>query len=121
MSHTDQLKRLYNQFFNIADEIKSLVEKEEFQEALSKIQYKDTLIKKFVTEKKSIVLSEEDKKEVQELDKLLIEKEESNLQMLKELHAKVGAELNKTNKNLKLNNAYAALNKPKGSILDFSE
>lgn len=121
MTQFSQIKLLYNQFFNLADEIITLVEAEDYSEIIAKLHYKDTLITKFSQIKKHLNLNEEEKQEMKLLEEKLIEKEQNNIDLLKEMQDQIGAKLNKTDKNLKLNSAYTVQNENQGSILDFTE
>lgn len=121
MTKFEQLEILYKQFFNLADEMKSLMDKEEYGEALSRIQYKDSLIKKLSLTKKTVVMDEGERQKLSELEKKLIEKEKENIEKLKKIRDSASIELKKTNKSLKINNAYTIDNSIQGSILDFSE
>jgi len=116
-----QLKTIYNQLFNIAGEIKSMLEKEEFNEAITKLQYKDALINKFALTKKTITISSEEKKELAELEAKLKELELGNIEFLKGLRSDVAIELKKTNSTLKINRAYSKKGSQQGSLLDLSE
>ena len=122
MTQFEQLKGIYKQFFNLADEIKSMIDKEEYNEAISKLQYKDTLIAKFALTKKTVTLNEEEKQEMIEIEAKLKEIEANNLEFLKSMHSEVAAKLKKTNKTLKMNKAYSKKDsQQKGSMLDISE
>lgn len=121
MTQFDQLKILYNQLFNIAAEVKMLVEKDEYDEAFIMLKHKDELMKKFLSAKKTILLNSDEQKEADMLDKELLEKEQANIDFLVNLKAEVGRELNKTSKNIKLNAAYTTKSENSGGILDFTE
>lgn len=121
MTQFDQLKILYSQLFNIADEIKPLVEKGEFNETISRLEYKDDLMRKFLTARKTMELAPEEQAEAEELEKKLIEKEQNNINFLKKIKDEAGSELKKTRKNLKLNAAYRVKQEKPGGILDFTE
>lgn len=122
MTQFEQLKLIYNQLFNLADEITFMVEKEEFNEAISKLQHKDNLIKTFLTAKKTVELDESQEQEMLLLDEKLKEKEVNNIEILKNLRSDVAAELRKTKKSLKVNNAYSVhTDEHQGSMFDLSE
>lgn len=122
MTPFEQLKMLYAQFFNVADEIKSMVEADEYNEAISKLQYKDSLIEKLAHLKKNITLNPEEETEINEIEDKLKIKEQENISLLIGLRDEVSAELKKTNKNLRVNSAYnVQKNDNQGSMIDFSE
>ncbi|HNW25400.1 MAG TPA: hypothetical protein PLG15_02500 [Candidatus Gastranaerophilaceae bacterium] len=122
MTQFSQLKLLYNQFFRLSDEIKSMIVNDEFNEAISVVQRKDALIKAIIEAKKTLEIKEEEKSEMEALEKDLKEKELANINLLKDLQHEVAQQLGKTNKSLKLNSAYSAQNdENSGSMLDFSE
>lgn len=121
MTQFEQLEGLYKQFFNLADEIKSLVENEEYIEAASRIKYKESLIKKLSLTRKTVILKEGEQEKVSNLEKLLVEKENENIERISYLRDNASIELMKTKKNLKINNAYTVDKSAQGSILDFSE
>jgi len=121
MTEFKQLKSIYNQLFNVADEIKSMMDKEEFNEAITKLQYKDILIEKFALTKKNITLTDEEKEEIVEIEAKLKKIEFRNIEFLKGLHSDVARELKKTNNSLKINRAYSKKGSQQGSMLDLSE
>ena len=122
MSTFEQLKMIYSQFSNIADEIKSMINNEEYNEAISKIQYKETLIEKLALVKNNIIITDAEKEEMLEIEAEFIKKEKSNLDFLTGLHADVAVKLREVNQSLKITKAYAQnTTRPGGSILDMSE
>ena len=122
MSTFEQLKMIYSQFSNIADEIKSMINNEEYNEAISKIQYKETLIEKLALVKNNITITDAEKEEMLEIEAEFIKKEKSNLDFLTGLHADVAVKLREVNQSLKITKAYAQnTTRQGGSILDMSE
>lgn len=122
MNQFEQLIGLYQQLINLADETKSLIDVEEYNEAILKLNYKDSLISKFSGMKKNMVFNEEQKKQVNIIEQILKEKEEANIELLSGLRLDVVAELKKVNNHLKVNNAYSrSMNKGQGSIVDILE
>ena len=105
----------------MADEVKVLVDKEEFDEAICMLNNKDELMRKFLSAKQTISLNSDEQIETEKLDMALLEKEQSNIEFLGKLKSEVGAELRKTSKNLKLNAAYSVRPEKPGEILDFTE
>jgi len=122
MTPFEQLKALYHQFFNLAAEIKSMVDASEYNEAISKLQYKDSLIEELVLMKKNIALDDEEQAQISLIENELKAKEKENITLLIRLRDEVSAELKKTNKNLKVNSAYiVGKDNKQGSMIDFSE
>ena len=121
MTQLNQLKCFYSQFQNLSDEIKSMIDSEEYNEAISKVLHKENLVKQFLDVRKAVVLTEDEKKEAEAMEKDLMEQEESNIDRLMNLRGDVSSELKKTKKNLKLNNAYSVNDPNKGSMLDLTE
>ena len=122
MTDFDQLKMIYNQFFNLADEIKSMIDSEEYNEAISRLQYKDGLIEKFALTKRSAHLNEIERQEMLEIEAKLKEKEKTDLDFLKSLRSEVAKELQKVNSNIKMRKAYSKKDPlQQGSMLDLSE
>ena len=106
MTNFENLELIYNQFFNLADEINVMIENEDYSAAIVKLKYKDKLIKKFLTTKKTVELSIEDRRKLTLMEKKLNSKEQNNINFLSKLHKEVGEELKDTNKKLKMNTAY---------------
>jgi len=122
MTNFAQLKMIYNQFFRLADEIRSMVENGELNEAISKLQSKDALIEKFAITKKTLTLTDAEKQEMLELDAKFIEKETSDIELLKSLRSDVALELKKVKNKIKMNRAYSKnVSQREGSMLDLSE
>lgn len=107
MNQFEQLKLIYNQFFAMAENIKNMVEKEEYNEALSLVNQKEKLLKKLLLVRKAAVLEPEEKEQLKIIEAQLSEKELENINMLRFLHEKVKSELIETNKKLKISNAYS--------------
>lgn len=121
MTQLEQLKNFYNQFSNLADEIKSMIDAQEYNEAITKVIQKETLVNQFLNVRKMVTLSAEEKTEVEAIEKNLMAREKENIDRLTNLRQELSSELNKTKKNLRLNNAYTMNKKEQGSIVDLSE
>ena len=122
MTQFEQLEGLYTQFANLADEIEFMIDNEEYNEAVSKLQHKDSLIKQFILIKKTVSLDEETTAKMLLMEEALVKREKQNIEKLTRLRDEVATELNKTKKSVKLNNAYIKTNtQNQGSIMDFSE
>lgn len=122
MTSFENLELLYNQFYNLADEIKSMIENENYKEAISKLGYKNKLIKKLITTKKTVDLTAVDKQKLLLMDEKLKEKEQNNITFLDKLRIEVSKELNETKGKLKINTAYEIKKENNsGRMVDFSE
>ena len=122
MSQYEQLKLLYNQIINITVEEDKLFDNKAFQELDALLSHKNNLINQIVILVKNIKLSNAEQTEIQELECKYKENEERNIEKFSKVRDTLGLELKKTNKNLKLKNAYAkAIKSNQGSILDLSE
>lgn len=122
MTQFETLEIIYNQLFNLADEIKVLVENENYNIVVNKLQYKDQLINKFINAKKTAQLSDEEKEFVEALDKKLDAKEHDNLAFCEKIHKDLAVELNVTQKKVKMNSAYdIRTDKDHGQLIDTSE
>ena len=119
-----QLKALCKQFINLAKEIDYMVDKEEFNAALSRIEGKDNLINKYHLAKKVTKLSPAEQEEINALEQKIVEYEKSNIEKFEQIKDSALLDLIKTNKNLKVNQAYTSRyfsEENQGSILDFTE
>ena len=121
MTQFEQLKHFYTQFFNLANEIKSMIDAEEYNEAISKVLHKEPLVNQFLAVRKALTLSDEEQKQAESIEKELMEKEKNNIDRLMNLQGDLVTELKKTKHNLKVNNAYTVNPGQQGSMLDFSE
>lgn len=122
MTQFEHLELIYNQFFNLADEIQELIEKEDYSEAIVKLKYKDKLIKKLFNTKKTVKFTDEEAQKVLAIEQKIKEKEQSNIERLMGLQGTVGAELRSNRKKIKVNSAYEIPSDERsGSMLDVSE
>jgi len=107
MTTFESLELVYDQFMNLSDEIKKMIEAEEFTEALDKLQDKNRLIQKLINARKTIVVTEENKAKLEALDKQIMEKDEKNLEFSTLIHKNLGDKLKSTHKKVKVNSAYS--------------
>lgn len=122
MTQFQNLELLYNQLLNLADEIKMMVDKEQYEEAVEKMQYKDKLIKKLINTKKTVDFSAEDQQKLELIEKRLQEKEQNNIELANKIFEEMGESLNKTKKKVKISSAYSVQNETKrGIFVDISE
>lgn len=122
MTQFENLELLYKQFFNLADEIKSLIEKEEYNDAIAKLMYKDKLMKRLSSTKKTVNFTEDDREKLHIIEQKLQEKEQENIKFLSELRGEIGEKLSITKKKFKVSSAYTIeSNKNSGVFVDVSE
>lgn len=122
MTQFQNLEILYNQLINLADEIKMMVDKEQYEEAVEKMQYKDKLIKKLINTKKTVVFSLEDQEKLELIEKKLQEKEQNNIDLANKIFEEMGQNLNKTKKKVKISSAYSVQNETaRGMFVDITE
>lgn len=122
MTQFQNLELLYNQLLNLADEIKMMVDKEQYEEAVEKMQYKDKLIKKLINTKKTVVFSPEDQEKLELIETRLQEKEQNNIKLANKIFQEMGENLNKTKNKVKISSAYSVQNETnRGIFVDISE
>lgn len=122
MTQFENLGLLYDQFFNLADEIKIMVENEDYSSAFEKLIYKDKLIKKLYAAKKTAILSKEDEIKLHLIEAKLQEKEHENIALFDKIKNEIEAKLSETKKKYKVGQAYGANSKKNcGVFVDYSE
>lgn len=122
MTQFQNLELLYNQLLNLADEIKMMVDKEQYEEAVEKMQYKDKLIKKLINTKKTVVFLPEDQEKLELIEKRLQEKEQNNIELANRIFKEMGENLNKTKSKVKISSAYSVQNETnRGIFVDITE
>lgn len=122
MTQFENLELIYNQFFNLADEVKCLIDREEFDAAIERIQYKDKLIKKLIATKKTVNFTPVDEEKIYAIEKKLQAKEQENILLLQQLQDELSKKLKNNKQNVKVHSAYS-MNKDKqhGFLVDLSE
>lgn len=122
MTQFENIEILYNQFFNLTDEIRKLIEQEEFSLAAEKIEYKEQLILKLVNAKKTLNCSEEEKLRMLEYEKQIKEKDKENLDFLTSLREDLKEQLTITKQKIKVSSVYRKNTENKtGVFCDLSE
>lgn len=117
----EQLMLLYNQFLNLSDEIKLMLEGAEYNEMAIKLKYKNSLLKKLSATRKNLVVTEDQKLQLSTIEQNLKEKEEFILNLLENKHFEISEELKKVSKSLKLGKAYNKEEESQGSIVSIYE
>jgi hypothetical protein len=122
MTQFKDLELLYKQFFNLTNEIASMVENEEIQAISEKLVHKERLIKKLANAKKTTKLSQEEIEKTDLMEKELREKEQANIDSLVKMRDEIGNELRTGRKKLKINTAYSAtVTQNQGVFVDLEE
>lgn len=122
MTQFATLELLYNQFFNLVDEINSMIENEDYNSAILRLKDKDKLIKRLISAKKTANCTAEEEQQLLLIEKKLMDKEKSNIKHLEKLRDKAGEELTLTKKKVKINSAYdIPQERGHGVYLDISE
>ena len=101
------IELLYNQFFNLEEEIRTLIEVENYDEASIKVEHKSRLMAKLFNAQKTADLNSEEKIKLQELTQKLKEMDKFNIRLLMELKNGVEDELKSTKQKVKVNSAYS--------------
>lgn len=122
MTQFEHLELIYNQFLNLADEINTMIKKEDYAAVVEKLEHKNKLIKKILIAKKTVNFTDEEIEKASLIEQKIRENEQETLISLKKLQNEVGEEINNTKKKIKINTAYAVKSDEKhGAIIDFSE
>ena len=118
----EQLKILYKQILATSIEIKNLIEKKNFDEALSREAHKTQLINKVNVVRKSFELTDFEQSTIRKIVEKFQQQELENLEILKHLKDDTALELKTLNAKTKITNKYSNdIEAQEGSILDFSE
>lgn len=122
MTKFENIELIYNQFSNLADEIHNMIDDENFDELMGKLEYKDKLINKLVAMKKTLELDDEEQKKLDVLEQNLKIKENQNIAYLSQLQDEVGQKLKTTRGKVKMSSAYAIKSQDdSGVYFDVSE
>ncbi len=118
----DQLKILYKQILATSVEIKNLIERENYDEALSRETHKSQLINKVNFVKNTFDLSDFEQSTLRKVVEDIQKQEMENLENLKTLKDDAAAKLKALNAKSKITNKYSGDIEPQeGSILDINE
>ncbi len=116
----EQLLVLYNQILATSTEVKNLILKEDYNEAISREAHKSQLVEKVTFLKKQLVLSEEEKQKINSVNEKILTQESEVLEGLKTLRQEVALKLQTTQKQSKLSNIYDNEMPNEGSICDYT-
>lgn len=122
MTDFASIKLLYNRYSALCDEIKSLIDYEDYESVYEVIFEKDKLIKQIAAAKRTVVYKEGEEAEHALIENEVKNKDAGNIEHLKNLYNQIGSELKKTQKTVKVNNAYAKSQENKsGVFVDIEE
>ena len=116
----EQLLVLYNQIFATSTEVKTLIEKENYDEAISREGHKSQLVEKVAFLKKQLVLSEDEKEVINSINEKILAQEAEVLENLQNLKQEVALKLKTMQKQSKLSNVYDNNEPHEGSICDYT-
>jgi len=122
MTQFSQIELIYNQILNLANEITALVENEEYDIASAKLEHKDKLVGQLSVAKKTVNLTVEENSQMQTMERMIKEQNDTMLVDLQKLKVEVAGELNTTKKKVKLSSAYDHhVDNRQGDMIDISE
>ena len=113
-NQVEEKRMLLEQLYNISLQIEELFLKLEINDAVILIDRKDKIIKQHS------MLKDVRDESFSELKEKIRHQEEKNLELSASIKDRIGKELQKLNKNVRMNNLYGNT-KPKGSIVDITE
>lgn len=117
----EQLMLQYNQLKNGAEDIRSMIENEEYDSALTLIKGREALFLSCKCIRKYLELSPAQEEELDKLVNELRELELTNIRSLEKAADNVKLELQKMQKNEKIQQAYDFGEDKKGSIINIKE
>lgn len=123
MSQYNQILLFYNQLLNMADEISGMIEKELFDDILTKIQSHERIATQIRLIKRCTEFSTEEQEEIKRLELLIKEKEKNNIECLQKNMNDVKKELDNLKIKNKIVNAYTqdTSQREQGSIIDIED
>ena len=113
----NQLKAMYAQLFNLNEQIKNSVANGEIDTAVQKSSQLDNLMSQIKFARMGLTISEENKKEISELETKAVVEIKYTMESLIKIKDNVKGDLNKVNNNIKVKNAYTAEMPRTGQIL----
>lgn len=123
MAQFDQLLLFYNQLINLSDEITNLIEKELYDDIMTKMSIHDRIILQIKLIKKCTKFSENEINKIKEYENIIKDKEKSNIEFLNQNMNNVKQELDKLNIQTKIKRIYnqQSINIEQGSIIDIED
>ncbi len=122
MTDFASVKLLFKRYSALCDEIKSLIDYEDYDSVYEVIFQKDKLIKQIAAAKRTVVYKDGEEEELAAIEQDIKNKDAKNIEYLKKLYNQTGNELKKTKETVKVNNAYARSQENKsGVFVDIEE
>lgn len=115
----EQLELLYKQILTTSNEVKKMIDNEDYESVLMQEKHKTQLVSKVSLVKKTVELSGEEKSAIENLKTQILKQEKENLDRMKILRDKTSLELHKENSKEKILNKYEQIEYEKGSICDY--
>ena len=117
----EQLMLQYNQLKNGSSDIRKLIEKEDYDSAITMIKSRESIFLNCKCMRNYLELTPVQQKELDEVLDELRELELANIKLLEDGMERVQAELKRTHKTQKIQQAYDFDEDYKGSIINFKE
>ena len=117
----EQLMMQYEQLKNGSEEIKRLIEKEDFDAAMSMIKQRESIFLNCKCMRRYLELTPVQDKQLNDLLEALRESELTNINILNEGLKNIKQELKKTQQREKIQQAYDLTENRSGSIINYNE
>lgn len=117
----EQLMMQYEQLKNGSAEIKRLIEKEDFDAAMSMIKQRESIFLNCKCMRKYLELTPVQDKQLNDMLEILRESELTNIKILNEGLKNIKQELKKTQQREKIQQAYDLTENQSGSIINYNE
>ena len=118
----EQIKLLYNQLLNSVTEVKAYINREEFDDAISKENYIATLVQKINFLKKTVNLQDEELNILKEISDKITEIQNDNIQHIENSKQLITQQIKNLNNKDKLSAKYTIDSEQNsGSICDYSD
>ena len=122
MTQFSQLELLFNEYLILSKEIDSLIQNENYTQAVEDIKDRDKLVKKIFLAKKTATVDKEQEQKLQLIEKQMEENEKKHLSSLKTLHKDIGDQIKNTKGQIKISGAYSMPHKnDSGIFVDVTE
>lgn len=116
----EQFELLYKQIFTTSNEVKKMIDAEDYESVLMLEKHKTQLVSKVLLVKKTVELTEEENSVIEDLKTQILQQEKENLDKMKILRDKISVELQKENSKEKIINKYEQVEYEKGTICDYT-
>ena len=116
----EQFELLYKQIFTTSNEVKKMIDAEDYESVLMLEKHKTQLVSKVLLVKKTVELTEEENSVIEDLKTQILKQEKENLDKMKILRDKISVELQKENSKEKIINKDEQIEYEKGTICDYT-